>query len=29
MDAILYQTEHTVEVLERLKPIYNFKVGEE
>ena len=29
MEAILSQIEPTVEVLERLKPIYNFKAGEE
>ena len=29
MDVILSQIEPTVEVLERLKPIYNFKAGEE
>ena len=29
MEAILSQIEPTVEVLERLKPIYNFKAGED
>ena len=29
MDAILSQIEPTVDVLEQLKPIYNFKAGEE
>jgi RNA-splicing ligase RtcB len=29
MDAILAQIEPTVEVVERLRPVYNFKAGEE
>ena len=29
LDALLAQIEPTVEVLERLKPVYNFRAGEE